>query len=160
MIRFRKFLQLVFQMQPSCPISWKWKFWDFQVLGSKFVKFLMSILNWQINSSSIFGSFFIVMTHNFPVNFKLIHFQLIPIKVPILRLSSALVKICQIPYVIFGSTNQFSFKLFTNAEPSNIAPLYFLSSSIIYFGHKQPIKVQIFDIFECSCQNSKFFTKI
>ena len=97
MIRFRKFLQLVFQMQPSCPIPWKWKFWDFQVLGSKFVKFLMSILNWQINSSSIFGSFFIVMTHNFPVNFKLIHFQLIPIKVPILRLSSALVKICQIP---------------------------------------------------------------
>ena len=32
------------------------------------------------------------------------------IKVPILRLSSAPVKLCQIPHVIFGSTSQFSFK--------------------------------------------------
>ena len=41
---------------------------------SKFVKFFMSVLNWQISSSSIFASFFIVITQNFPVNFKLIHF--------------------------------------------------------------------------------------
>ena len=34
----------------------------------------MSILNWQVNSFSKFVSFFIVMTHNSPVNFKLIHF--------------------------------------------------------------------------------------
>ena len=34
----------------------------------------MSILNWQVNSSSNLVSFFIVMTQNFPVNFKLIHF--------------------------------------------------------------------------------------
>ena len=33
-----------------------------------------------------------------------------PIKVPILRLSSALSKICQISHVIFASTRQFSFK--------------------------------------------------
>ena len=46
------------------------------VLESKFVKFLMSILNWQVNSSSIFASFFIAMTHNSSVNFKLIHFLL------------------------------------------------------------------------------------
>ena len=38
--------------------------------------------------------------------------------------------------------------------PSNITPLYFFSSNIIYFGQKQPIKVQIFEIFECSGQNS------
>ena len=49
-------------------------FRDFWVLGSKFVKFLMSILNWQVNSSSIFVSFFIVMTHKSPVNFKLMYF--------------------------------------------------------------------------------------
>ena len=36
----------------------------------------MSVLNWQVNSSSIFVSFFIVMTHDSPVNFKLIYFQL------------------------------------------------------------------------------------
>ena len=94
-------------------------FWDFRVLRSKFLKFLMSILNWQVDSSSIFASLFTVMTHNSPINFKLIHFQLWtkkkdPIKVPILRLSSALVKIYQIPHVIFGSTSQFSFKFCIN----------------------------------------------
>ena len=51
-------------------------FWDCWVLESKFVKFLMSILKRQVNSSSNFTSFFIVMTHNFSVNFKLIHFLL------------------------------------------------------------------------------------
>ena len=46
------------------------------VPGSKFVKFLMSILYWQDNSFSNFASFFIVMTHNSTGNFKLIHFLL------------------------------------------------------------------------------------
>ena len=46
------------------------------MLGSKFVKFLMSILKRQFSSSSIFASFFIVITHNSSVNFKLIHFLL------------------------------------------------------------------------------------
>ena len=35
-----------------------------------------------------------------------------------------------------------------------ITPLYFPSSSIIYFGQKQPIKVQLFEIFEYWGQNS------
>ena len=39
-------------------------------------KFLMSILKWQVNSSSNFASFFIVMTHNFSVDFKLTLFLL------------------------------------------------------------------------------------
>ena len=43
---------------------------------AKFVKFLMSIFRWQVNSSSNFESFFIVMTHNSSVNFKLILFLL------------------------------------------------------------------------------------
>ena len=51
-------------------------FLHFRVFESKFVKFLMSILKWQVNSSSNFASFFIVMTHNSTVNFKLIHFLL------------------------------------------------------------------------------------
>ena len=38
--------------------------------------------------------------------------------------------------------------------PSNITPLYFFSSSITYFGQKEPIKEQIFDTFKCSGQNS------
>ena len=48
--------------------------WDFQVLGSKFVKFLMPILKQQVNSSWNFASFFIVTTQNSPVNFKVIRF--------------------------------------------------------------------------------------
>ena len=49
----------------------------------------MSVLNWQVNSSSNYVSFFIVMTQIYPVNFKLISF-LVPIKVPIFRLSNML----------------------------------------------------------------------
>ena len=45
--------------------------------------------------------------------------------------------------------------------PSNVASVFnaiknnssILSSNIIYFGQKQPIKVHIFEIFECSSQN-------
>ena len=48
----------------------------FQVLGSKFIKFIMSFLKRQVNFSPIFVSFFIVMTHNSSVNFKLIFFLL------------------------------------------------------------------------------------
>ena len=49
---------------------------DFQVLGSKFIKFHMSTLKWQVNSSSNFVSFFIVMIHNSSVDSKLILFLL------------------------------------------------------------------------------------
>ena len=61
-------------------------FSDFQVLDSKFIKLLMSILNWQLNSSSNFASLFILMTHNSPVNFTLIYF-LVWIKAPKKRLN-------------------------------------------------------------------------
>ena len=37
--------------------------------------------------------------------------------------------------------------------PSKITPLYFLSSNMLYFGQKQLIKVQIFEIFEYSVEN-------
>ena len=47
-----------------------------EIFRSKFVKFLMSILKQHVNSSSNFASFFIVMTHNSCVNFKLIRFLL------------------------------------------------------------------------------------
>ena len=42
-------------------------FWDFEVL--RFLKFLMSILKRQVNSSSGFSSFFNVVTYNYSVNF-------------------------------------------------------------------------------------------
>ena len=45
-----------------------------QMFQSKFVKFLMSILKRQVNSSSNFAFYFIVVTYNTSGNFKLIHF--------------------------------------------------------------------------------------
>ena len=63
--------QKSYTLVESIPL--KCKFWDFRVFGSKFIKFIMSILNWQLNSSSSFASLFIVMRHNTPVNFTLIH---------------------------------------------------------------------------------------
>ena len=59
------------------------------------------------------------MTHSSPVNFKLIHFLVWingPHKSPNFETFSALVKICQIPHVIFGSTSQFSFKFCINLD--------------------------------------------
>ena len=38
--------------------------------------------------------------------------------------------------------------------PSNITPLDFFNSSIIYFGQKEPIKMYIFETFRCSGQHS------
>ena len=37
--------------------------------------------------------------------------------------------------------------------PSNITAMCFLSSNLIYFGQRQPIKVQISEIFDCTGQN-------
>ena len=95
-------------------------YWDFWVMESKMVKFLISVLNWPINFCSNLASFFIVMTHKSPVNFELIHFLLWikgSNKSPnFLTFKRVLVKICQIPYVIFESTSHFSFKLWINIQ--------------------------------------------
>ena len=47
----------------------KSQFWDFQVLDSKFVIFLMPILKRQVNSASNFSSFCSFITHNSSVSF-------------------------------------------------------------------------------------------
>ena len=60
-------------------------------------------------------------------------------KVSILTLSSVLIKICQIPYVIFQTTRQFF--LHDSSVPWNITPLYVFRLIVIYFAQKWPIKV-------------------
>ena len=128
---------------------------------SKFVKFLMSVVNWLVNSSSNFQSFFIVMTHNTPVNVKLMLFLFWtkdPIKVPILTLSSVLVEISPNYKSVFLEF------LYGSSVLWKMFPLYFFRSNVICFARKVPIKVQIFETFECSHQNSptskltKFFS--
>ena len=51
-------------------------FFYFRVLESKFVKFLMPVLKWQVSSSLNFALFFIIMTHNSSTSFKVIPFLL------------------------------------------------------------------------------------
>ena len=76
------------------------KIWDFQVLQSKFVKSLMSVLKRKIDSSPNFVSLFSFMKDNSSVLFSL---------------------------------------------------------NNIYFAQKEPLKVNIFWIFECSGQNLSNF---
>ena len=91
----------------------------------------MSILKRQVYSSWIFASFFIVRTNNSLVNFKLTHFLLWinESKVPILRLSSTLVKICQILHSIFQTTIVFLQILHHSLASWKITPLYFFRSN-------------------------------
>ena len=122
------------------------------------VKFLMSVLNWPVNSCSNFTSFFIVMTHKSPVNFKLIHFVLWikgPNKSPnfdtfVCSGENEPNSSCHFP----NHKSLFLQILHHSLASWNITHLYFFSSNIIYFIQKQPIKMYIFDTFQCSSQNS------
>ena len=115
------------------------------MVGSKFGKFLMPILNWQVNSFSSFVSFFIVMTQNSPVKLKLIHI-LLWIKgshqVPIFRLSNILWwKFAK--FLMSFLKAQFSF-------PSNVAsvftaikhnsPILYLAQTLYTLLKKSPLK--------------------
>ena len=44
--------------------------------------------------------------------------------------------------------------LYPSSVSWRITPLYFFSSNNIYFAHKEPIKIKIFETFKCSGQNS------
>ena len=114
------------------------------MLESKFVKFLMSILNWQVSFFSNVASFFIAITHNFPVRFKLIHF-LVCIKEP-KGSPNFETFVCsgeKLPNFscYFLNHKSIFLRIFHHTIVSgNITPLYFFSSNTIYFGQKQPVK--------------------
>ena len=125
-------------------------------LGSKFVKFVMSILK-QVNFSPNFVSFFIVTTHNSSVN-KLKHF-LLWIKRSHQSPNFETFKCSgeNLPNFSCHFSNHksvFPQILHHSSLPWKITPLYFFSSNIIYFGQKEPIKEYIFQTFECLGQNS------
>ena len=89
------------------------KFLDF---SSARVKFCEVHVNFK-TTSQLPLNFCIILhchdTYNSSVNLKLIHFILwtkASYQIPILILSSALVKICKIPHDIFQATSQFFFK--------------------------------------------------
>ena len=129
----------------------------FECLGQNLL-FLMSVLNWQVNSFSNCVSFFIVIMRNSPVSFKLIHFVLF-IKRPNESPNSE-------TFMCSGENFLNSSWHFPNHKSVfiqilhhilvswNITPLYFFRSNVIYFAQKEPIKVQPFQTFKCSDQNS------
>ena len=126
------------------------------MLGSKFVKFLMSILKQQVNYSSYFPSFFSVFTYNSSINFKLIYFQISAkgshenTNFHIFKCSNE--NLLNSSFHFWKHNSVFLQILHQYLVSSSKSPLYF-SSTIIYFVQKKPIKVQIIEIFECSRQN-------
>ena len=115
----------------------------FRVLGSNFVKF-MSVLKWKVSSSSIFVSFFIAMTHNTSVNFKVIPFLLwtkgshqSP-NFNTFKCSGE--NLPNFSSLFSNHKSVFLQNLHISSVSWKITPLYFCSSNNIYFGHKEPIK--------------------
>ena len=107
----------------------------------------MSVFKWQVNSSSNFALFFLVMTHISSVNFKVI---------PFLLWTKGSHQSPNFDFFKFSGENMPNFSiLFSNHKPVflqnlhissvswKITPLYICSSNNIYFGYKEPIKTQI-----------------
>ena len=121
----------------------------------------MSILKQHVSSSTSFVSFFIVMTHSSTVNFKPIHFRLwtkgshqssnfVTFKCSGENLPNSSGH--------FPSNKSVFLQILHHSSLSwKITPLYFFSSNNIYFPQKEPIKVKIFETFECSVQNLSNF---
>ena len=110
-----------------------------------------------------FASFVTVTVHNSCVNFKFIHL-LLWIKVSHQSLNFQTFEYSgeTLPNSSCDSPNHKSVFLqilhhSSTTEWCNITPLYFFRSNVMYFAQKKPIKVQILETFECSCQNSPKF---
>ena len=67
-----------------------------------------------------------------------------PIKVPILTLSSALVKICQIPHVNFQTTSQFLSKFCITLQCHGTYLLCILAQTIYTLLKRSPLKGKFF----------------
>ena len=107
----------------------------------------MSILNLQVNSSSYFSSVFSVITYNSSVSCTscILYFeQKNPMKIPILILSSALMKICQIPHAIFQATSHFFFKFCMTLQCHKIYLFSTFLGQTFYTLHKR-------DQSKCKC---------
>ena len=76
-----------------------------------------------------------------------------PLKWKLLKLSSAQVKIYEITYLNFQTTNVSSQISHRSSVSWMITPLYFFSLNNIYCAQKKPIEVKISETFECSAQN-------
>ena len=117
----------------------------------------MSVLEWQVNSSSNFALSFIVMTHYSSANFNVIT-CLFCIKGSHQSLNFDTFKCSGENLPNFSSLfsnhkSVFLQNLHISSVSWKITPLYFCSSNNIYFAQKESIEVKIFETFECSGQD-------
>ena len=118
----------------------------------------MSTLNRRVSSSSVFASFFIVMTHNSTVDFRLIYSQLWTKEShqsPNFETFKFSVKNLPNSSYYFPNHKLVFYQILHHSLlSSKITPLYLFRSNVTYFSGKGLIKVQVFENFECSDQNS------
>ena len=130
-------------------------FWEFlRVLRSKFVKFFMSILKRQVDSSPSFASLFSFMKDYSSVLFSSnnIYFaQKEPIKVEIFETFECSGQILLNSLCQFSNDRSIPLQiLYLSSVSWKIIPLYFFSSKNIYFAQKKPSKMKIFEASKCS----------
>ena len=130
----------------------------FPVLRSKFVKFIMSFLKAQVSFPSNVASIFSAIKKISPIlslaQRSCTLTKRSPLKCKFLRFSSAHVKIHQIPHAIFETTSQFSYRCCISNQCHQAKLSYtFFSWKTMYFIQRKPIKMQIFEIFECLGQS-------
>ena len=123
-------------------------FLEFWVLGSKLVKFFISILKRQVNSPSSFALIFIVMTHKSSVNLKVTLFlfwtkgsQQSP-TFDTFKCSGE--KLPNFSCHFSNHKSVFLQILHHSLVSWKITPLYFFSSNIIYFGQRSQLKSKFF----------------
>ena len=127
--------------------------------------FRVKILKWPVNSSLNFASFFIVVTRNFAVNFKLKH--------SLLWTNGSHESPNFDTFKWSGENLPNSPCHFPNHKPVflqilhhsssvslKITPLYFFSSNNIYFVQKEPIKVKLFATWVLWSEFVKFLMSI
>ena len=128
------------------------------MLELQIIKFLLSVLKWQVNSFSNLALFFIVMTHDFPVNFKVILFLLWTIgphqspNFDTFKCSGE-----NLPYSCHFPNHKPVFLqiLHHPSESWKLTPLYFFRSNIKYFAQLEQMKVHVLGTCKCSGQISR-----
>ena len=121
----------------------------------------MSDFNWQVNSTSNFASFLIVSAHN---SLKILssYIFLLWMKRTHQSQNFGTLECCgeNLPNFschFWNDESVFLQILHHSLVSWKITPLYSFIWNIIYFGQKQSIKVQTFETFQCSSQNSSNF---
>ena len=71
----------------------------------------------------------------------------------LMKLLSSQVKLCQIPYVNFGTKSISHQILHPSSVSWKITLMYIFSFNNIYFAQKKPIKVKEVETFKCSGEN-------